>query len=265
MAHSQSVPAGDAGIVTSTLRSDVVVVVPTYNEAENIESLAAAVLATGVRLLIVDDRSPDGTGFIADRLAADSRVSVLHRTEKQGLGPAYAAGFAHAIAAGAEILIEMDADFSHDPTDLPRLIAAIDEGADVAIGSRYVAGGGVADWPWHRRLLSRGGNRYAGVMLGAGVKDMTSGFRAFRRAALESLDPASCKASGYGFQVEMAWRARVAGLRIEEIPITFRDREVGSSKMDTSIAFEAIRLVTAWGLGRLVGRLPWRPDQHEGH
>ena len=243
--------------VTPPRRDDVLVVLPTYNEAENLDRVAAAILAHGPRLLIVDDGSPDGTGDLADRLAIEDRIDVLHRSEKGGLGPAYTAGFAWGLKRGAEILCEMDADFSHDPNDLPRLFAAIDDGADLVIGSRYVPGGGVEDWPWRRRALSRGGNLYANVMLGVRIGDMTSGFRAFRAASLEKLHPEDCRSSGYAFQIEMAWRAARLGLTITEVPIMFRDREAGESKMSTGIALEAIRLVTGWGLGRLVGRLPW--------
>ena len=209
----------------------------------------------GYRLLIVDDGSPDGTGGIADGLAAvDSGIEVLHRSEKAGLGQAYAAGFAAAATLNGTIFCEMDADFSHNPNDLPRLIAAIDEGADLAIGSRYVPGGGTEGWPWHRQAISRGGNRYAALMLGIRVKDATAGFRAFRSSAIKTLDPASCDASGYAFQVEMARRAEEAGLRISEVPIRFKEREAGTSKMSTAIAIEAMRLVTRWGWQRRIAR-----------
>ncbi len=241
--------------MSPTQRDDVVVVIPTYNEAENLRRVVAAALAQGVRVLIVDDASPDGTGAIADSLADGYRVAVLHRKGKQGLGPAYAAGFRRAIELFADIVCEMDADLSHDPADLPRLLAAVDAGADVALGSRYVRGGGVADWPWHRRALSRGGNMYAAAMLGGGIHDMTSGFRAYRVEALKQLDPWHAEASGYGFQIELAWRARAAGLDVVEVPITFRDRSEGTSKMDRSIALEAVGLVTKWGYRRFTGRL----------
>ncbi len=237
------------------MRADVLVVVPTYNEAENVVQIAAAVRGLGYGLLVVDDGSPDGTGEIADGLAADdSGIGVLHRTKKEGLGPAYAAGFRLALEQGAQVICEMDADFSHDPADLPRLIAAVDSGAALAIGSRYVPGGGVENWPWHRRWLSRGGNIYAGTLLRTKVKDMTAGFRAFRADALKKLDFASCEASGYGFQVEMAWSASRAGLEIQEVPIIFRDRARGTSKMGAGIALEAMWLVTKWGVGNLLGR-----------
>ena len=234
---------------------EVLVVVPTYNEAENLALIAEAVRSHDFGLLVVDDSSPDGTGDIADELAeTDPGISVLHRTTKQGLGPAYAAGFAVALEMGAKVICEMDADFSHDPKDLPRLVQAVNGGADLAIGSRYVSGGGVDNWPWHRRWLSRGGNIYARTMLGTEVNDMTAGFRAFRANALRKLDFAGCEASGYGFQVEMAWAATKAGLDVREVPIIFRDRSRGTSKMGASIALEAMWLVTRWGVGRLLGR-----------
>ncbi len=237
------------------MQADVLVVVPTYNEAENIELIASAVRSHEMNLLIVDDGSPDGTGDIADRLAAsDEGISVLHRTEKQGLGPAYAAGFSWGLENGADIICEMDADFSHDPNDLPRLIEAVGAGADLAIGSRYVPGGGVENWPWHRRALSRGGNIYAGIMLGTKIRDMTAGFRAFRAEALRKLDFGKCEASGYGFQVEMAWAASAVGLDVREVPIIFRDRTRGTSKMGMGIAIEAMLLVTKWGFNRLLRR-----------
>ena len=203
----------------------------------------------------LDDGSPDGTGEIADRLSAtDDKIAVLHRIEKQGLGPAYAAGFTWGLENGADIICEMDADFSHDPDDLPRLVEAVTQGADLAIGSRYVPGGGVENWPWHRRALSRGGNIYAGLMLGTRIRDMTAGFRAFRAEALRKLDYSGCEASGYGFQVEMAWAASASGLDVREVPITFRDRTRGTSKMGMGIAVEAMLLVTKWGINRLLRR-----------
>lgn len=238
--------------------ADVLVVLPTFNEAENLVEMVGALREHGVSILVVDDDSPDGTGAMADRLAAsDPSVSVLHRTERRGLGPAYAHGFAVALDGGHRIICQMDCDFSHDPDDVPRLVAAVDAGADVAIGSRYVTGGGVEDWPWHRRALSAGGNLYARTMLRSSIRDMTAGFRAFKADALKRLEPSSCEASGYGFQVEMAWRASMAGMSLTEVPITFRDRRAGSSKMDTAIAVEAIRLITSWGLGRRKRELAW--------
>jgi dolichol-phosphate mannosyltransferase len=232
----------------------VTVVLPTYNERENLSEMAAAITAHGYRLLVVDDSSPDGTGDIAEDLArGSSRISVLHRQKKEGLGPAYRAGFDRALADGAETVIEMDADFSHDPADLPRLVAAIDEGADLAIGSRYVPGGSTPDWPWSRRFISKGGNLYARIMLGIPIHDSTAGFRAFRDSALRALPYDQAEASGYGFQVEMAWRAHQAGMNVVEVPISFRDRTRGTSKMGTGIVLEAMRLVTVWGFQRLVG------------
>jgi dolichol-phosphate mannosyltransferase len=238
----------------------VTVVIPTYNERENLAHIVAAVTHQGFRVLVVDDSSPDGTADLARRISAtDSRVSVLQRHAKEGLGPAYAAGFDRAIADGAEIIVEMDADFSHDPTDLPRLIEAIDNGADIAIGSRYVPGGSTPDWPLHRQMISRGGNIYVRLMLGLPVRDATAGFRAFRVPALQILPYATAEASGYGFQVEMAWRASQAGLNIVEVPIAFRDRAHGTSKMGPDIVREAMTLVTRWGYARWKGRLAfWR-------
>ena len=238
------------------MRSDqVTVVVPTYNERDNIEAIAEAVVAHGYRVLIVDDASPDGTGGLADDLAAKhDLVDVLHREEKRGLGPAYAGGFHHALHTGARVICEMDADFSHDPQDLPRLVDEImADRADLAIGSRYVPGGSTPDWPLPRRWLSRGGNRYARLMLGLKVNDATAGFRAFRAEALARLDAHTCQASGYGFQVEMTMRAARRGLRIVEVPIVFRDRVYGESKMRGKIVVEAMWLVTKWGAGRFVG------------
>ena len=230
----------------------VTVVIPTYNERENLSHIAAAVTHQGYKLLVVDDSSPDGTGELADRIAAsESRMSVLHRRRKDGIGPAYAAGFDRALSQGAEIIIEMDADFSHDPADLPRLVAAIDDGADVAIGSRYVPGGSTPDWPLVRRLISRGGNLYARLMLGIQIRDATAGFRAFRADALRELPYRTAKSSGYSFQVEMAMRAVESGLTVVEVPISFRDRARGTSKMGMGIVIEAMRLVTVWGWDRM--------------
>lgn len=228
---------------------EVTVVIPTFNEADNLSSIATAVARLGYRIIVVDDNSPDGTGAIGDELAAKSDgISIVHRPVKVGLGPAYADGFASAIASGAEIVCEMDADFSHDPSELPSLVEAVVGGADLAIGSRYVPGGAVPGWPIHRRLLSRWGNRYARLMLRTDLADMTSGFRAFRATFLEQLSPGDCEASGYGFQVEMAHRAHERGGTVVELPITFRDRILGESKMNWRIALEAIRLVTWWGV-----------------
>lgn len=240
------------------MRPDVVAVIPTYNERDNLSPLIAATLEHGYRVLVVDDGSPDGTGALADELATRLReVSVLHRPRKEGLGRAYAEGFAAALAMGASVVCEMDADLSHDPADLPRLVAAVEEGADLAIGSRYIPGGATPDWPLRRRLLSRGGNVYARLMLGLPVRDATSGFRAFRASILRALEPDTCRASGYGFQVEMAWRAARRGARVVEVPIVFRDRRYGESKMRGAIVYEAMWLVTKWGLRRIASGLPW--------
>ncbi len=238
------------------LPEHVTVVVPTYNEAENLPHLLASVRLHGYRILVVDDGSPDGTGAIADEIAAgDPMVEVLHRPEKSGLGPAYAAGFDRVLATPARGIVEMDADFSHNPADLPRLIEALNRGADLAIGSRYVAGGGAPDWPLLRRMVSRGGNLYARMALGIPVADATAGFRAFRADTLRDLPYRQAEASGYGFQVEMVWRAITSGKRVVEVPIIFRDRQRGTSKMNRRIVAEAMLLVTKWGLGRI--RLPW--------
>lgn len=240
-------PGADPGRVTVAL--------PTYNESENLADMVEAILSHGYRLLVIDDNSPDGTGEMADRLSDDhASLSVLHRREKEGLGPAYSEGFDRALEDGAEIVIEMDSDFSHDPSDLPRLVTAVDEGADVAIGSRYVPGGETPDWPMIRQLISKGGNLYARTMLGIPVRDATAGFRAYRADALRNLPYRKAEASGYGFQVEMAWRAYQQGLVVVEVPITFRDRTRGTSKMGANIVLEAMRLVTVWGIGRLLGR-----------
>jgi dolichol-phosphate mannosyltransferase len=218
-------------------------VLPTYNEAENIEPFVAAVranLPADARVLIVDDGSPDGTGERADRLAErHANVSVLHRREKEGLGPAYIAGFRRALAGGAELVLEMDSDFSHDPAYLPRLLDAA-RGADLVIGSRYIAGGGVSDWGLMRRVISRGGSFYSRLVLGVGVHDLTGGFKCFRREVLEAIDLDSIEASGYAFQVEMTYRAIQAGFKVVEVPIVFRDRRAGDSKMDSAIVAEAI-------------------------
>jgi dolichol-phosphate mannosyltransferase len=216
--------------------------------------MAAAITAHGYRLLIVDDSSPDGTGEIADELASvNPTISVLHRDSKEGLGPAYRAGFDRALAEGAETVVEMDADFSHDPADLPRLVEAVEQGADLAIGSRYVPGGSTPDWPWGRRVISKGGNLYARIMLGLPTRDATAGFRAFRASALQALPYERAEASGYGFQVEMAMWAHRGGMRVVEVPISFRDRTRGTSKMGTGIVLEAMGLVTIWGVKRILG------------
>jgi len=229
------------------------VILPTYNEADNLETVVFAVLAAvpGVRVLVVDDTSPDGTGAIADALAAErDDVQVLHRPRKSGLGRAYVTGFAHALQAGAGALVEMDADLSHDPADLPRLLEPLSAGADLVLGSRYVAGGGILDWGPGRRGISRFGCEYARRMLGVGIHDLTGGFKAFRADALEAIDYASVRSQGYAFQVELTYRAVRRGLAVEEVPIVFREREHGESKMSALIALEAAWLVPALRFGR---------------
>jgi len=227
-------------------------ILPTYNEAENLEAIVRAVLPVlarsrcdGHRVLVVDDGSPDGTGAIADRLAAElpGAVSVLHRPVPQGLGPAYLAGFAHALAHGAGMVLEMDADFSHDPADVERLIAAVADGADLALGSRYVRGGGVSDWGVARRFISRGGCLYAQGVLSVGIRDLTGGFKCFRREVLEAIDLPTVRSRGYAFQVELTYRALHRGFRVIEVPIVFRDRQRGTSKMNWRIAREAVVLL----------------------
>ena len=231
-------------------------VVPTYNEADNIEPLVAALLdavPAGLRITIVDDSSPDGTGALADQLAeVHGDVDVLHRSAKVGLGPAYVAGFKHVLATDADLIVQMDADFSHDPADVPRLIAAA-EGADLVLGSRYVAGGGVGHWGRGREAISRWGSAYARRWLGVGVRDLTGGFKCFRRSALEAVDLDAVSALGYAFQVEMTYRVIEAGLRVVEVPIIFSDRRVGESKMSRAIVAEAawrVPLMRLRGVGK---------------
>ncbi|MEA2412278.1 MAG: dolichol-phosphate mannosyltransferase [Thermoleophilaceae bacterium] len=226
-------------------------ILPTYNEAENIERIVRAALpelasaSADPHILIVDDGSPDGTGDIADRLADElAEVEVLHRTAKEGLGRAYLAGFERALGSGADLVLEMDSDFSHDPADLPRLIAAASD-ADLVLGSRYVPGGGVTDWGIFRQLLSRGGSWYARVVLRVPVRDLTGGFKCFRRATLEGIDYREMHADGYGFQIELTYLAIRAGFKVREVPIVFRDRQAGTSKMSPRIAVEAVWKVPA--------------------
>jgi len=217
---------------------------PTYNELTNLEPMVRALqplLRDGDRILVVDDGSPDGTGQVADRLAAELPfVDVLHRPRKEGLGPAYLAGFARALTDGAELVLEMDCDFSHDPADVPRLIAAAEGDADVVLGSRYVAGGGVSDWGLLRRAISHGASVYTAVFLRMGVKDPTGGFKCFRRKVLETLDLGAITSKGYAFQIETTYRAKRAGFTVVEVPITFADRTRGRSKMSRAIVLEAI-------------------------
>lgn len=234
---------------------DVLVVLPTYNEAKTLERIVSGVVAGGSGVLIVDDDSPDGTGKLADDLAqTHAAVSVLHRERKEGLGRAYAAGFEVALDSGASIICEMDADGSHDPAAVAHLSNALLAGADLAIGSRFVPGGRFEGIPIARRLLSRLGNLYANLALGLGVRDATSGLRAYRADLLDDLDPSTAVSRGYGFQIEMAWRARLAGARIVEVPITFPPRTHGVSKLDPGVVVEAFAHVTRWGLSRLASR-----------
>ena len=225
-----------------------VVCVPTYDERENVEPLVRAlgsVLDTARdRVLVIDDGSPDGTGELADELARELPwLDVLHRTKKEGIGRAYLAGFARVLESDAALVLEMDCDFSHDPADVQRLIAACEDGADLALGSRWVAGGGTVNWGLLRRLISRGGSLYARLVLGVGIHDLTGGFKCFRRTVLETIDLEAIAARGYGFQIEGTYRTLRAGFRVVEVPITFVDRRVGQSKMSSAIVVEAMRQV----------------------
>ena len=227
------------------------VVLPTYNEADNIVEFVHAVrsAAPSADILVVDDNSPDGTGLLAEQLAAaDSSVSVLHRTAKAGLGAAYRHGFSVAFERGYDIIVSMDSDFSHDPAVIPVMIARIEQGADVVVGSRYVHGGGTIDWPLRRQVLSKWGNRYTGLVIGMKVRDCTSGFRAYRSSMLERARPGDTKAEGYAFLTELVYRLDRAGARVVETPIIFRDRERGVSKMSGRIIIESMLRVTTWGV-----------------
>jgi dolichol-phosphate mannosyltransferase len=232
---------------------------PTYNELENLEAMVGAlgaVLREGDRVLVIDDASPDGTGELADRLAAEHGwVGVLHRSAKEGLGPAYLAGFRRALDDGAELVLEMDCDFSHDPRDVPRLIAAAEDGADLVLGSRYVRGGSIPNWGFVRRFVSLGGNVYAQVFLQSRIRDLTGGFKCFRRVVLETIPLNEIDSKGYAFQIETTYRVRRAGFRVVEIPIAFTDREQGTSKMNGSIVVEAMWKVPLLRLRALAGRL----------
>jgi dolichol-phosphate mannosyltransferase len=231
------------------------VCLPTYNERENVESMVRALGDKGVRVLVIDDNSPDGTGEIADRLAGElDYVDVLHREHKEGLGPAYIAGFRRALADGAELVLEMDCDFSHAPDDVPRLIAAATDGADLAIGSRYVSGGSIGNWGALRRFVSAGGSLYARLLLGAPVHDLTGGFKCYRRRVLETIDLSAIHSKGYAFQIETTYRTLRAGFRVVEIPIHFVDREEGGSKMSRAIVAEAIWKVPLLRLAALARR-----------
>jgi len=235
------------------------VCLPTYNERENLEEMLRAlggVLREGDRVLVIDDRSPDGTGELADRLAEElAFVDVLHRERKEGLGPAYLAGFRRALADGAELVLEMDCDFSHDPNDVSHLIAAAEGGADLALGSRYARGGSIPNWGLVRRAISLGGNLYAQAVLQSSIRDLTGGFKCFRRRVLETIDLSAIDSRGYAFQIETTYRVLRAGFRVVEVPIAFVDRGQGHSKMSRSIVLEAVWKVPLVRLRALTGRL----------
>lgn len=243
--------------MTSSRR--VLVAIPTYDERENIEGVLSRLRAAvpDAHVLVVDDGSPDGTGELADAIAAtDDHVHVMHRTSKQGLGAAYVAAFGWGLDRGYDVLVEMDADGSHQPEQLPRILEALEaEGADLVLGSRWVRGGAIVNWPWHRVLLSRGGSLYARMALGIAVRDATGGFRAFRAGALSRLLEVEVASQGYCFQIDMVRRAVAAGMRVREVPITFVERERGRSKMSRGIVVEAVRRVTVWGWQDRTARL----------
>jgi dolichol-phosphate mannosyltransferase len=232
-----------------------VICLPTYNERENLPRVLDALEPFGVEVLVIDDNSPDGTGDLADRLADRDWVSVLHRERKEGLGPAYLAGFRRALSGDAEYVLEMDADLSHDPEAVPRLIEACVNGADVALGSRYVEGGGTENWGRSRRLVSAGGSLYARTLLGVDIRDLTGGFKCFRRAVLEQIDLEAVTSKGYAFQIELTYRALRAGFRVVEVPIVFVDRTHGKSKMSRTIFLEAVARVPLLRLAALTRRL----------
>lgn len=232
-----------------------VICLPTYNERENLPRVLDALEPFGVEVLVIDDNSPDGTGDLADRLADRDWVSVLHRERKEGLGPAYLAGFRRALSGDAEYVLEMDADLSHDPEAVPRLIEACVNGADVALGSRYVVGGGTENWGRGRRLVSAGGSLYARTLLGVDIRDLTGGFKCFRRAVLEQIDLGAVTSKGYAFQIELTYRALRAGFRVVEVPIVFVDRTHGKSKMSRTIFLEAVARVPLLRLAALTRRL----------
>lgn len=241
----------------------IVIVIPTYNEADNLRQIVGRLRSAvpSADVLVVDDNSPDGTGDLAEDLAAtDAAIHVLHRTEKAGLGAAYVAGFTWALAEGYDVIGEMDADGSHQPEQLPRLLSAL-RNADLVIGSRWIPGGSVVNWPRSRELLSRGGNIYVRLLLGIQVRDATAGFRLFRASTLRAIDLDTVRSAGYVFQTDLTWRTLQAGLRISEVPIEFVEREFGDSKMSRAVAVESLQRITSWGLaerraqvGRLLGR-----------
>lgn len=243
---TENTPVGESG-------NGTLVIIPTYNERENLPIIIGRLLNSvpEVNVLVVDDGSPDGTGKIADSLASedkDNRIHVMHRTGKGGLGAAYIAGFRWGLERGYDVLVEMDADGSHAPEQLHRLLDRLDRGADLVLGSRYVRGGTVVNWPKKREVLSRGGNTYARLALGVKINDITGGYRAYRRTVLETIDLDAVESLGYCFQVDLAWRAIQAGFTVAEVPITFTEREIGESKMSGSIIQEALLKVTVWGL-----------------
>lgn len=236
------------------------VIIPTYDERDNLPTVVERLLtaAPDVSVLIADDNSPDGTGQVADRLAAEDargRISVLHREGKEGLGAAYIAGFRWGIDRDYAVLVEMDADGSHPPERLPTMLSAVDSGADLAIGSRYVRGGSVVNWPWQRHVISRGGNIYSRIMLGVTIRDITAGYRAYRAEALTELDLATIESTGYCFQIDMTWRLLGNERKVVEVPITFTERTVGESKMSESIFREAAVNVARWGWEKRRGQL----------
>lgn len=253
--------------MTYTAQSRVVVVMPTYNELANLEPTIGGIMEScaGVDILVVDDASPDGTGELADRMAQKNpRIFVLHRKAKNGLGPAYLAGFQWALLRGYDVVCEMDMDGSHRPQDLPRLLAVMDNdpSVDLVIGSRRVAGGTTENWPWYRDLISRGGSWYSRLCLGIDVRDMTAGFRAYRASCLRRLRLDTVKANGYVFQIDMTRRVKAAGGRIIEVPIVFVERKRGKSKMSKAIVVEAMTSVTRWGFQRLTRTGDYRPRRH---
>jgi len=254
VSNSPAGPSPEAGEL-----SPVLVIIPTYNEVENIERIITRVYASNpqVHVLVADDNSPDGTGDLADKLAArDDRVKVMHRAGKQGLGAAYIAGFKWGLEHGYQLLIEMDADGSHRPEDLPSLLAALDErGADLVIGSRYVKGGKIVNWPVSRQFLSRGGNTYIHLVMGLKVRDVTAGYRVFRRSTLERLGLDSVQSGGYIFQTDLTRRVHNLGMKIVEVPITFVEREIGVSKMNRSIMVESLWRATVWGFEDRIAQL----------
>jgi len=255
MTHPQATPP--TGSFTRPPIGRVLVLIPTYNERENLSPIVSRVRSAvpQVDVLVLDDSSPDGTGDVADGLAAaDGQVRVLHREKKEGLGMAYLAGFAWALQQGYDVMVEMDADGSHQPEQLPSLLSALTD-ADVVLGSRWVPGGSVVNWPFHRKFLSVGGNIYVRFLLGMPISDATGGFRAYRASALRALDLQKVASQGYCFQVDLAWRAIRSGLSVVEVPITFVERTIGDSKMSQDIVNESLRSITAWGARYRLGQV----------